>query len=208
VALNANDIEPLRSVLAAAAASSALEWLSLLAGVAYALLAVRRNRWCWAFGAVSSAILAWLAFHGRLPMQAALQACYVGMAFWGFWQWSRGGDGDALAISTWPLRVHALSGVGIVVIALLLAPLVEQWTAAAWPRIDTATMLASLLATAMVAIAKLENWLYWIVIDAVSIFLYGAQQLWLPALLYLLYLCIAISGYFAWRRRWAAQGSA
>jgi nicotinamide mononucleotide transporter len=195
-------------VLAAAAASSALEWLSLLAGVAYALLAVRRNRWCWAFGAVSSAILAWLAFHGRLPMQSALQVCYVGMALWGFWQWSRGGDGDALAISTWPLRVHALCGVGIVVIALLLAPLVETSTAAAWPRIDTATMLASLLATAMVAIAKLENWLYWIVIDAVSMFLYGAQQLWLPALLYLLYLGIAISGYFAWRRRWAAQGTA
>jgi hypothetical protein len=39
-------------------------------------------------------------------------------------------------------------------------------------------------------------------------FLYGAQQLWLPALLYLLYLGIAISGYFAWRRRWAAQGTA
>lgn len=206
--MNASDTDPLRAVLDAAAASPPLEWVALLAGVAYALLAVRRNRWCWVFGAVSSAILAWLAFHGRLPMQAALQACYVVMAAWGFWQWSRGGDGDALAISTWPLRVHAVLAVGIVVIALLLAPLVERYTAAAWPRIDTATMLASLLATAMVAIAKLENWLYWIVIDAVSMFLYGAQQLWLPALLYLLYLCIAVSGYLAWRRRWALQASA
>jgi len=206
--LNASDTDPLRAILQAAAASSAPEWVSLLAGVAYALLAVRRNRWCWAFGAVSSAILAWLAFHGRLPMQAVLQACYVAMAFWGFWQWSRGGDGDALAITTWPLRVHVMLAIGIVAVALLLAPLVERLTAAAWPRVDTATMLASLLATSMVAIAKLENWLYWIVIDAVSMFLYGAQQLWLPALLYLLYLGIAISGYVAWRRRWAMQGLA
>jgi nicotinamide mononucleotide transporter len=205
VALNAVDTDPIRSVLEAAAASSALEWLALLAGVAYTLLAVRRNRWCWAFGAVSSAILVWLAFHGQLPMQSALQACYVAMAFWGFWQWSRSGDGDGLAISTWPLRVHVLAIAAIVTLALLLAPFVADLTSAAWPRIDTATMLASLFATSMVAIAKLENWLYWIVIDAVSVFLYGAQQLWLPALLYLLYLGIAISGYVAWRRRWRTQ---
>jgi nicotinamide mononucleotide transporter len=205
VALNALDPDPLRAILQAAAASSPLEWLSLIAGVGYALLAVRRNRWCWVFGAVSSAILAWLAFHGQLPMQSALQVCYVAMAFWGFWQWSRAGDGDQLAISTWPLRVHVLLLCAIVVLALLLAPLVADLTSAAWPRIDTATMLASLLATSMVAIAKLENWLYWIIIDAVSVFLYGAQQLWLPALLYLLYLGIAISGYIAWRRRWRAQ---
>jgi nicotinamide mononucleotide transporter len=179
----------------------------LLAGVAYALLAVRRNRWCWAFGAVSSAILAWLAFHGRLPMQAALQACYVGIAFWGFWQWSRHGEGDGLRISTWPLRVHVLAACVILVLTLALAPLVADLTSAAWPRIDTATMLASLLATCMVAIAKLENWLYWIVIDAVSAFLYAAQQLWLPALLFVLYLGIAISGYLAWRRRWQLQGA-
>lgn len=203
--MNAIDTDPIRSILKAAAASSPLEWVALLAGVAYALLAVRRNRWCWAFGAVSSTILAWLAFHGRLPMQSALQVCYVAMAFWGFWQWSRGGDGDALAISTWPLRVHVLAVSVIVALALALAPLVAELTSAAWPKIDTVTMLASLLATSMVAIAKLENWLYWIIIDAVSVFLYGAQQLWLPALLYLLYLGIAISGYMAWRRSWRAQ---
>ena len=100
--------------------------------------------------------------------------------------------------------MHVLLLAAIVSVGLLLAPVVAKWTQAAWPRLDTITLLASLLATAMVAVAKLENWLYWIVIDAVSVFLYASQGLWFVALLYLLYLCIAISGYVEWRRRWRA----
>lgn len=192
------------AVLAAARASSVLEWISLLTGVGYALLAVRRSRWCWAFGAVSSAILVWLAWNAALPMQALLQAGYVAMSAWGFWQWSRDGDGASLPIGVWPWRVHALLLAGIVGLGLLAAPQVAQWTQAAWPRLDTITLLASLAATAMVALARLENWLYWIAIDAVSVFLYAAQSLWFVALLYFLYLCIAIGGYRAWRQRWRA----
>ncbi len=193
---------PIAAALRAASASSPLEWLSLGAGLCYALLAIRRSRWCWAFGALSSGILVWLAWQARLPMQAALQVCYVLLSVWGFRQWSIGGDGSLPRISTWPLRAHLALLSIVVLLGLLLAPMVEAKTAAAWPRLDTITMLASLLATWMVTAAKLENWLYWIVIDAVSVFLYAAQQLWFVALLYLLYLGIAISGYATWRRRW------
>lgn len=199
--------DPLVAVLRAAAASSPLEWISLGAGVCYALLAVQRSRWCWVFGALSSSVLVWLAWQARLPMQAALQGCYVLLAAWGFRQWSRGGDGARPRISTWPLRAHLAVLAGVVLAGLLIAPLVAEQTAAAWPRLDTITMLTSLLATWMVTAAKLENWLYWIVIDAVSIFLYAAQQLWFVALLYLLYLCIAIAGYATWRRRWREAGA-
>jgi nicotinamide mononucleotide transporter len=198
---------PFVAVTCAAAASSPLEWLSLGAGVVYALLAVRRSRWCWLFGALSSGILVWLAWQARLPMQAALQVCYVLLSVWGFRQWSMGGDGERPRISTWPLRAHLAVVAAGVLLGLLIAPLVAAQTAAAWPRLDTITMLASLLATWLVTAAKLENWLYWIVIDAVSIFLYAAQQLWFVALLYLLYLCIAIGGYATWRRRWHEAGA-
>lgn len=194
--------EPMAAVLRAAASSSPLEWLSLGAGLCYALLAVRRSRWCWVFGAVSSGILVWLAWQAQLPMQAALQVCYVLLSVWGFRQWSTGVDGSLPRISTWPLRAHLAVLAVVMLLGLLLAPVVAAQTAAAWPRLDTITMLTSLLATWMVTAAKLENWLYWIVIDTVSIFLYAAQQLWFVALLYLLYLGIAIAGYATWRRRW------
>ncbi len=194
--------EPIAAIARAAASSSPLEWLALVAGVGYALLAIRRSRWCWACGALSSGILVWLAWNAWLPMQAALQLCYVLLALWGFRQWSKGGDGGLPRISTWPLRAHLVVVSLVMLLGLLLAPLVVAMTSAAWPRLDTMLMLMSLLATWMVTAAKLENWLYWIVIDAVSIFLYAAQRLWLVALLYLIYLGIAMVGYATWRRRW------
>lgn len=192
-------------ILAEATRSSPLEWLSLLAGVCYALLAVRQSRWCWVFGALSSSVLVYLAFGARLPMQGALQAYYVAMSAYGFWHWSRQSGASGLAIATWPLSWHLGVWVGIAAVTALFAPAIGTYTQAAWPRLDTATMLASLLATWMVAASKLENWLYWIVIDAVSVFLYSAQGLWFIALLYAIYLVIAIAGFRVWRRRWRVQ---
>jgi nicotinamide mononucleotide transporter len=60
----------------------------------------------------------------------------------------------------------------------------------------------------MVARLLLENWLYWMVIDCVSIFLYASQGLAFIAILYCVYLLISISGYFSWRSRMRAQRGA
>ena len=194
-------------------ASSPAELVSVVAGVIYGLLAVRQSRLCWIFGGLSSAILVGLAAEARLPMQALLQLAYVAMSFYGWWHWSaaaRDGTGTvaAPAIGTWPLRTHLVILVVVALATALLAPLVAGWTRAAWPRLDTAAMLASLLATWRVARMRLENWLYWIVIDAVSLWLYATQGLAFVALLYLVYLGTALYGWFEWRGRWRRQAAA
>ena len=60
-----------------------------MSGLAYSVLAITRSRWCWVAGALSSAILIFLALDKRLPMQAALQVYYVLMSGYGWWHWSR-----------------------------------------------------------------------------------------------------------------------
>jgi nicotinamide mononucleotide transporter len=192
----------LQSFLDGLRATTAPEFVAVLAGIAYGVLAVRQSRLCWLFGGVSSTILALLAARAQLPMQSLLQVVYVAMSVYGFRHWSRRPAGEAaLPVGQWPLRVHVGIAVVLVVATWLLAPLIAAATQAAWPRLDTATMLASLLATWMVARVRLENWLYWIVIDAVSVFLYGAQGLVFVAVLYLVYLVIAVFGWYAWRAR-------
>jgi nicotinamide mononucleotide transporter len=192
--------------------TSAAEFVSVATGIVYVLLVVRQSRWCWVFGAVSSGILVVLAAEARLPMQAALQGAYVLMAIYGFWRWSRtsrsaGAAGSASRIVAWPARKHLVSCAAIAVVALLLGPQVSAFTGSAWPRLDLAVMAGGLLTTWMVARLLLENWLYWIVIDAVSIFLYAAQGLAFVAMLYGAYLVISVSGYFSWRARMRLQRS-
>lgn len=196
------------AVLRALQAAPAAELVSLAAGVAYAVLAVRQNRWCWAFGAVSSAILVGLSWRAGLPMQSALQALYVAMAFYGFWHWSRqpGSAGaPGLQIRCWPAARHGWVVLGIAAFAALAGPQLAALTAAAWPMLDSAATAGSLVATWMVARLHLENWVYWIAVDALSIFLYASQGLAFIALLYAIYLAIAVFGLFEWRRRYRLQ---
>lgn len=181
-------------------ASSPAEHVAVVAGIGYAVLVVRRSRWAWVFGAISSAILAVLAAGAALPLQAVLQAVYVVMAVYGFWHWSRE-SGEPVAISVWPWRAHVLVGVVTASIAFVAAP----WLAAngaAWPMLDAAVTVVSLLATWMVARGVLENWIYWLVVDAISFFLYAAQGLAFVAMLYLIYFVIAVFGLRSWHRAW------
>ena len=62
------------TLLAQLRATSPAEAVSVLAGMAYVLLARRRSRWCWVAGAVSAAILGYLSFGAALPMQVRLAA--------------------------------------------------------------------------------------------------------------------------------------
>jgi nicotinamide mononucleotide transporter len=195
----------LGSALIQLAAISAADWVAIITGVAYALLAVRRSRWCWLMGAVSSAVLVYIAYRAKLPMQAALQLFYVAMSAYGFWRWSRQGESDAIAISRWPLSAHLLSIVAMLVLAWFAGPALAASTAAAWPRLDTLVMLGSLLATWMTAQAKLENWYYWIIIDVASVYLYFVQDAAGAGLLYLIYTGIAVAGALTWARQYRAQ---
>ena len=51
---------------------------------------------------------------------------------------------------------------------------------------------------------KLENWLYWIVFDAISVFLFAAQGLMFVALLFAVYLVVSAVGFVSWFRTWRA----
>ena len=195
-------MEFLQQAIAQLRASSPTESLALLSGFAYAVLAVRRDRRAWIFGAVSSALLAWLAAGARLPLQAALQSLYVVMAVYGYRNWSRGsGQGDRrVTIGRWPMRHHAWALLSIVLGTLALAPLLARCTDAAWPHLDAAVTLGSLLATWLTARAIFENWHYWLIVNAASFALYLSQGLALVSVLYVVYFTIALVGLRRWSR--------
>ncbi len=187
------------SILDGLLKTTAPEAVSVVFGLLYSILAVARTRWCWVAGGISSGILVVLSWHSRLPMQALLQGYYVGMAVYGFWHWSRQ-DAAKAEVSTWPLRAHLIAMVAIIVLSLLSSRYLASQTQAAWPFLDSFVMWGSLLATWLTAQVKLENWLYWILFDAISIFLYGAQGLMFVALLMTVYLVISTVGFFTWLR--------
>jgi nicotinamide mononucleotide transporter len=189
----------IESFIAGLRATSPLEAVSVVLGLLYAILAVKRVRWCWVAGGVSSAILAYLAFVAKLPMQSVLQAYYVAMAFYGFWHWSREG-GATRRVSTMPLKYHLGAWLVIALVSVVTAKWLAAETEAAWPLLDSAVTWTSLLATLLTARVKLENWLYWFTADAVAIYLFVAQGLMFVAVLFVGFMIISVVGFFTWRK--------
>jgi len=70
--------------------------------------------------------------------------------------------------------------------------------------LDSFTTLAALVATYMVTQKILENWLWWIIIDAISIGLYLSRDLHLTALLFCGYVVLAPAGWIAWHKKYSA----
>jgi nicotinamide mononucleotide transporter len=192
-------VELIDSVLTGLRNTSPPEAVAVVFGLFYAILAVRRTRWCWVAGGISSTIAVALAWEAKLPMQACLQAYYVGMAVYGFWHWSRNA-GVTKPVSTWPLRAHLISWAVILALSAISSRYLESETQAAWPFLDSFTTWGSLLATWLTAQVKLENWLYWIALDAISVFLFASQGLMFFALLFALYLVISTVGFVTWFR--------
>ena len=87
----------------------------------------------------------------------------------------------------------------------ILLGLFWRFFGAAMPFIDASTTAFSILATFMVAEKILSNWIYWIIIDTISIMVYWMRDIPLIALLFAIYVILATFGYLSWKRQYGMQ---
>jgi nicotinamide mononucleotide transporter len=186
-------------------ALNTFEILAAVAGVAYVILAARRNRLCWIVGAVCSAFIAVVSGLSALPMQASLNVFFVGMSAYGWWSWTSSGAQGEVPVRIWRLAWHIAAVLVVLALSFSSARWLARETDAAWPLLDSLTTWFSLLATWLQARAFLENWLYWVAIDGVLVFLFYARGKMLLALLNLMYIGIAAATFLVWRRNLKMQ---
>ncbi|WP_317932588.1 nicotinamide riboside transporter PnuC [Halioxenophilus sp. WMMB6] len=182
------------------------ELLAVVLAVAYLWLMVKERIEAWYCAFFSSLIYTLLFWHVSLLMESALNIYYVLMAAFGWWQWRYGGQGhEGIEIHQWQLWQNA---VWLAVIAF--ATVTSGWwlslnTDAAWPYVDSFTTWAAVFTTYLAARKVLQQWLYWIVIDSVSIALYIDRGLYLTALLFAWYVGMCVVGYYKWLQIYRQQ---
>lgn len=182
-----------------------LELTAVVLALLYVVLAIKEHRNCWLAGGMSAGIYAVVFWRVDLLMEAALQLFYIAMSVYGWRSWGADNSAAALPIQRWPWRNHVAALSFVVLGAWLLGGLLSSYTSAAMPFMDTGTTLAALVTTWMVARKVLANWLYWIAIDAVSIYLYLNRGLDLTAALFGAYIVLAAAGYWQWQKHFAHQ---
>jgi nicotinamide mononucleotide transporter len=181
-------------------AHSAAEIAGVVFGLLYVWLAIRESPWCWPFGIANAALFLAVFAHARLYGAAALQAVYVVVSVYGWYEWRHGGVGHGrLAVSRTPRRWLAGLGAAATVVAVAAGLFLKHRTDAALPFTDAATTAFSLAAQWMATRKWVENWLVWIAVDVVYVAMYVSQGLLPTAGLYAAFLVLAIFGYREWR---------
>lgn len=181
--------------------TSPWEAVAVVLALAYLLLAVARNIWCWACAFVSTAIYLVLMAHAGLYMQTLLQVFYLATAVYGYWEWRRGENKEGeVAIEHWTGRQHVIAAVLVSIATVVNGVLLSRMADAHAPYLDAFVTWGSVVTTWMVARRVIENWLYWIVVDGVAAYLYFTQGLKATAVLFVIYIGIVIHGYFVWLR--------
>ena len=190
-------------------ASSPLELVGLLSGLICVWLLVKQHIWAWPIGLVYSVVSVFVFFSDRLYASAFESVYYLGMNAYGWYFWIQGtgvrqDDGDLIVTATprdtWlPLVVIAVVG------SILIGWLLDENTDAALAYWDSASMVMAFLAMWMTARKYLENWVIWLVVDIVKTGVYVYQGIEAYAVLYGVYIGMAIWGWWTWRQSMRTQ---
>ncbi len=178
-----------------------LEILAVAGNLTYTIYMMLNRRIGWLFGIAASALGALLFLHQNVYAQVALNLFYVGMGIYGWWSWGRR-KGKELPITRRPWWMHVLFLLTGAAMAWSIALGLERLPGAQHVRLDGFVTGLSLLATWMLARRILENWGYWIITDAVAIWLYMLLGLYWYAGLYAIYVILSIIGLVRWSNVW------
>lgn len=180
-----------------------IDIIGLVLGLLYLWLEYRANIWLWAVGIIMPIVNSYLLFAKGLYADFGMEFYYVVIAIYGYycWRWGNKTDkGTELPITHYKLR-HVVASImtGLVLWGGIYWFL-KYHTNSTVPILDSFT--TSLSAVAMWALARkyLEQWLLWLVVDAVSCGLYIYKGIPFRACLYGLYTVIAVLGYLKWKK--------
>ncbi|HCE58938.1 MAG TPA: nicotinamide riboside transporter PnuC [Prolixibacteraceae bacterium] len=180
-----------------------VELLGAILGLIYIYLSIRQKILTWPVGLLSSVFYILIFFQARLYAGMGLQVYYAAMSIYGWYYWVKGENnttGEKLNVSYTKPFEWIMIAAAFFVVLILIVMVLKNYTDSDVPFIDAFTTTAGIIATWMMARKLIENWIIWVFTDLISVFLYIEKQLWVTALLYLVFTTMAILGFIEWRK--------
>lgn len=186
-------------ILSGFTAMSHWEYIAVALSMAYLLLAIKENLWCWPAAFFSTLIYTIMYWNGALLMESLLNFYYMYMAVFGWVVWRKGKVNQAQRlITSWPVNRHIILIVLTTLASLAIGYVMQNYTHADFAYLDSFTTCFAVVTTYLVAKKVLENWLYWIVIDAASMYLYYEKGYYPTLVLFIFYTVMAAWGFKTW----------
>jgi len=188
--------------------TTVLEFIAVIFGLLSVWFAKQEKILVYPTGIISVLIYVYICFGIKLYADAGINLFYFIMSVYGWYKWSKKGEEPQLRITKCNGKDWLISVVMFIISAIVIIILlkffkqddVEYWSTNI-PYIDTFTTAIFIVGMWLMAFKKLENWIFWIIGDLISVPLYAYKGLVFTSFQFLIFLIIAVAAYIAWRRK-------
>jgi nicotinamide mononucleotide transporter len=188
---------------------SPIECFGTVFNLASVALMVRQNIWTWPIGLVGAVLFAFIFFQIHLYAEFFQQIYYFLSSLYGWWYWTK----TQREIREIPKNIFSpysqmlawliLSALCTLGLTFLMTH-IHTWAPqifpepASYPFVDSLATTLSLVAMILMAKLRTEGWIYWIVVNSISIWLYMIKGVPFICLLYGVFLLMAFVGLRRW----------
>ena len=177
-----------------------VEIFGLFTGTLSIALLIKQNIWTWPVGIAYTLASLYIFFTAKLYADFALHVFFLIMSSYGWYYWLQGKNkfDTKLSVSRESRKVLVYSIIICFLTITLASNLFTIYTDADLPYWDNTTSILSVLAIWLQSRKKIESWIFWLIIDILSVGIYFYKELYLYSLLYSIYVVMAGFGYMAW----------
>jgi len=182
--------------------TSYLEIIAVIFGLLSVWFAKKVNILVFPTGIISVVIYMYICFGAKLYADAGINFVYFVMSIYGWYAWTRVGEQKKeRPISMCSKKEHIINIFMFVFFFLILNYILKNYTDSNVPVWDSFTTSIFIVAMWLMAIKKVENWIYWIIANVISIPLYFYKGLVLTSFQFTVFLIIAVLGYIEWKKQ-------
>ena len=181
----------------------ALEIIGVIFGFLSVWYSKQNKIWVYPTGMISTSIFVYLLLKWGLLGDMMINGYYFIMTIYGWYIWTRKVDSEHSTPITETSKKEKQQAVILFVLTMIFVFIIYQsfdkWTS--WVAyVDTITTGIFFVGMWLMARKKLENWIFWIIGDIISVPLYFYKGLTFTSIQYFVFTIIAFYGYLAWKK--------
>ncbi len=177
-----------------------IEIIAVLAGLTYVYYTIKEKNILWLYGIISSALYVWIFFNSGIYAYGLLYVYYVIIGVYGWYNWAKHPGGESLKVRKAGRHMLFWCIAATFLIAMPLYFILNTFTDSDMALADALLTAGGMVATWMLTQKILDQWLFWIVIDLLSLSVMLYKGLYPSALLFFIYTLMAIKGFFEWKK--------
>lgn len=180
---------------------SVIEIIAVVFSLVCTWLAVKKHILNWPMGIIAVVAYMILFYREKLYADMMLQVIFMAQGFYGWYNWIYKKENEELNVESLSLIEKISYFFLITTFSIIWCYFLINYTNASSPVVDSFVSTISLLANWLMARKKIENWILWILADAIYIGLFWYKELYLSSFIYLVFLFLAFKGYIDWNKK-------